>query len=703
MDGVKDTALEDIKKKFTDTLGYYKETHERGEKDIKFALGDQWCPKAKANRDLDGRPALTDNQCPQFIEQVVNAAREIRPAVKVAPIDDKGDPDTAEVFKGLVRNTERQSKASIAYDAAVQSAVQAGIGWIRIRTKYTDPMSFTQEPIIDPVLDWKSCMIDPESILLDGSDAEYGFQYIDLDKKSFEAKYPGKEPVSYEDEGWCQGEGDSEKVRIVDAFYKVYEGTTIYECFMIDSTTVVLTEAQYEQVKDTGSIVQVLRQRDTKTHKIKMCKLYGKGILEETEWLGEYIPLIPVYGKMVWVNERKECYSLIHQAKDSQDFNNLMLSVIAEILGNQPKNQPYVGAVGQFATDGRWENAHQQNYATLEYDPVPITDEVTGQSMLAPPPQKSISMQIPPALFQLKADAQMSMKSALGMYDENRGNESNAISGVAIRARQVRGDRSTFHFIDNLAHSIRHVGVILCDLYPKLYDMKIVRRIIGNDGQPKTVQLDPEAKSDKAQGIYNLGAGKYDVDIDVGPSYATQQQEFLDATKEIIRVYPEFAVVAGDKMVESTGIPDADTIVARMKAMNPQMYEDDPQSAQIMALTQRIKAMEDQKMTALAALDDKKRNEAEELNLKSREVAVKEQDEKRKWLETMAKIEEMKQKSEGAAAESLADFAEAIFDMDAENKRTQQILPEVLNKLDQLEAVLANGAASQPQGQPLQG
>lgn len=686
MDGIEDKDFQTAKERFDRTLDYYSGEYQEAEKDVDFALGEQWPEEELRKRKEDHRPALTENHCMPYIDRIVNDAREMRPSVKVSPVDDKGDQDTAEVFKGLIRNIERRSKASVAYDTAVQNSVSSGYGWITIGVDYTDPKSFRQEVNIDTVVDWRSCMIDPSSTMIDGSDAEYGFKYVDLEEEVFKAKYPDKEVLDFEGD-WVQGAEDDKKVRVVDYYTKVYEDDTIYELYLNDNTRGVFTKSQKEDLEKVGAVAQVLQERETKIPKVKACKLYGGGVLEETDWLGQYIPIIPVYGKLVWHKGRLKAYSLIKHAKDPQRMLNIVKTTIAEIVGSQPKNQPMVGAVGQFETDGRWENANTENYATLEYDPVFITDEA-GQSMLAPPPVKSQPLNISAALFQIEANAKLGMNAALGMYEEGRGEESNAISGVAIQSRQIRGDKATFHFIDNLACSIRHVGVVCSDLIPKIYNEEQIVRIIGSDDREKTVTLNPKEHNPSA-GVFNPHAGEYDVDVDVGPSYATKQQEFVNISTELLRVMPEYGALAADKIIEAVGGPNADVISERIRAMNPNLQSDDPMASMVMELKKQLEGAKQEMNILQTALDEKKKNEQAELSLKDREVGIKAEEAKTKRLETMAKIEEMKINSQGLMGEVSADLADAIMEMDGSRQEHEQVISTLIDQVAELKAAIA--------------
>src|SRR3990167_4825697 len=75
------------------------------QEDITFGrLGDQWPSQIKDIRRAEGRPCLTINRLPSFLRQVINDARQNKPAIVVAPVDNGADPDTAEGITGLVRS-----------------------------------------------------------------------------------------------------------------------------------------------------------------------------------------------------------------------------------------------------------------------------------------------------------------------------------------------------------------------------------------------------------------------------------------------------------------------------------------------------------------------------------------------------------------------------------------------------------------------
>lgn len=101
----------------------------------------QWPDAIRSKRETDPsgqRPCLTINKLPQHVNQVTNDIRQNRPAIKVIPVDDKADPEVAEVLNGVIRHIQYASDADIAYDTAADNQVVAGVGYIRVLTDYVD-------------------------------------------------------------------------------------------------------------------------------------------------------------------------------------------------------------------------------------------------------------------------------------------------------------------------------------------------------------------------------------------------------------------------------------------------------------------------------------------------------------------------------------------------------------------------------------
>ena len=249
---------------------------------------------------------------------------------------------------------------------------------------------------------------------------------------------------------------------------------------------------------------------------------------------------------------------------------------------------------------------------------------------LVPAPQRQPMPGVPVGWQQVLGNMEHDIQGSIGMYNASLGERSNEKSGRAILARQREGDVATFHFIDNLSRSMRHTGRILIDLIPKIYDTARIARILGEDGESEAVALDPnlpvpvqrqrvvdERGQESIKKIYNLGVGRYDVTITVGPAYTTKRQEAAEAMIQVVQASPNLMSIIGDLMFRNMDWPGADEVAERLKAMLPPQLKDENQDPRLAKAVQMIQALQAQ----LQAVG--KSMQAEEMRIKAFEAMTK--------------------------------------------------------------------------------
>lgn len=654
-----DTILETAKKRFQLAVEAELEIRPEALDDLKFSSGDQWPDKIKKDREVDRRPCLTINRLPQSIHQLTNDQRQNRPSIKVSGVDDKADPKTAEVLQGMIRHIEYSSDADTAYDTAFDSAVRVGFGYFRIVTEYCDAMSFEQEIRIKRIRNRFSVYLDPSYQNPDGSDANWGFVFEDIPHDEYKAQYPNSELASMDD--W-DSIGDTKAnwasahtYRVAEYFYKEFKDTKIVQ--LSDKT--VFTEEELKNITEKlGGLppdVKVVSERQTQVPVIKWCKLNGKEILEQTDWPGKWIPIIPVLGEELDIDGKRVLSGIVRGAKDSQRMYNYWASVQTETIALAPR-APFIGVEGQFeGHEAKWESANVRNHAFLEYRQIAIN----GQP--APAPQRNVYEPPVQAITQARGMAAEDIKSTTGIYDAALGNRSNEQSGVAIQRRANQAQTSNFHFIDNLSKSIRHAGRICVDLAPKIYDTPRAARILGEDGKEEIIRIN-ELFERKGEAVkYDLGAGKYDVTVNTGPSFETKRQEASQTMLELTKVTPVIGQVAADLLVRSMDFHMAPEIADRIKKTLPPGIADDadkkqPVDPKMQAQMEQMGQMIEQLTEQLHASQDKLDNKTIELESKERIEFAK--------LETQATIELAKLESK----EALNMLANQIAEIDARTK-----------------------------------
>lgn len=579
--------------------------------DLRFYAGSpdnnwQWPSDVLATRGavngqtINARPTLTINKLPQHVRQVTNDQRQNRPAPKVIPVDDDADVEIAEIFNGMIRHIEYLSDADVAYDTACENQVAYGEGYIRLLTEYCDDKTFDQEIRIGRIRNSFSVYMDPTIQDPTGADAKWCFITEDIAKDEYERMYPDAMPISTLQ---SLGVGDQsisnwlnkDTIRVADYYYLDYSPATLN--LYPGNLTAFDGTPQDKQFKAIYG--KPTRSRISDRQKVKYCKINGYEILEEREWVGKWIPVIRVVGNEFEVDGRLYVSGIVRNAKDAQRMYNYWVSQEAEMLALAPK-APFIGYGGQFeGYEDKWKTANTNNWPYLEVNP----DVTDGAGSALPLPQRAQPPMASSGLLKAKEGAAEDIKSTTGQYNASLGMGSNERSGKAIMARQREGDAGTFHYGDNLARGIRHLGRQLIDMIPKIYDTERVARIIGEDGETKMVKINPEQQQpvNKIQDqngitiekIYNPSIGKYDVIATSGPGYATKRVEALEGMSIMLQGNPQLWQVAGDLFIKNMDWPGAQEMAKRFaKTIDPKIMDDSDENPALQAAQQQLQAMQ---------------------------------------------------------------------------------------------------------------
>ena len=576
-------------------------------KDLEFYQGEgQWDSNIRSQRERDARPCLTINRLPQFVHQVSNEVRQNKPAAKVSPVDDYGDVKTAETIQGIIRHIERQSKADTVRSYAAFYQIVCGRGYYRILSKYADPMSFDQELYIERIQNPLTVYVDPTAQQPDYSDARYAFVINDLTREAFKAMYPQAEASSAE-EFRSVGDADAEwatrdKIRVAEYFTRDLEPQEI--ALLPDGSVVPL-----DQVPPG---VPVTATRTAEVPRVIWSVITCYEVLERREWPGRWIPIIPVLGEEYSLDNKTQLAGMVRNAKDPQRMLNYWESAKTETIALAPR-VPFIAAEGQLENhEKEWAQANVRNFAVLQYK----VREVGGT--LVPPPQRQAYEPPIQAISMAQMSAVDNLKAATGIYDASLGNRSNETSGIAIRQRQSEGDTANYHYVDNLATSITFETRQLIDLIPKIYNRPgRVARIIGEDGHEQKVMLNQPYMEQGTQQLYDLNAGRYDVAIDIGPSYKTKRQEAVESMLGFAQVAPALVPLYADLFAQAMDWPLARKIAERVRPPNLPPEGEQQIPPQVMAQMQQLQ-QENQQLTA--ALDETSRVlESKQLELQSRE------------------------------------------------------------------------------------
>lgn len=607
--GTDDKLLAEIRAFRDNAQDYWRDNYDQGRRDKEFVTveGAQWDAKAVEERKSKDQAVLEFNLVRTYCRQQINTQRQNRPQAQVLPVDSNADMEIAKVLSGLIKDTEESSDFEGAVDAAAENAVYGGLGFIRIGADYVDSRSFQQEPMYIAVHNSEAVLIDPLSRSLDGSDMNRCIVAEWVDKEAAEKEHGDGAVADFEWDNQSQWHNDTDKtVCIVEYFYKDEVPATLY--LLADGSTAYDDELDAEQKKS------VVKERKTTKTVIKWAKASGCKILEKGEFPGKYIPIVPVYGEVTWIENKRHVFSLVHFAKDAQRLFNYWKSAEATILS---KNQEDIlVADGESIADYTEEWRNPDKHKILRVTSV----NANGQQLQMP--TRISPTGAPIGIMNAAMGAQQLVTDIFNMHAPIMGAQGNETSGIAIQKRQQQSETAQFHFQDNVNKSTRQCAKILLGLYPAYYDVPIVRRIIGSDGETSMVKLntppDPENQSELSKAIdgvlNNLSIGRYDVRMDTGPSYNTQRDQNFQAMMQLMQFNPELFGIIGDILIKDSPLLNAKEIADRVKQTIPENIRNAGKEqgglppevqAQIQQLDQVIQQMSQALQQAQAELQDK--------------------------------------------------------------------------------------------------
>jgi hypothetical protein len=607
----KEILLERAKRCFKQACEAEANQREREREDLRFQVPEeQWDDNARRQRAGDGitpaRPILSISKLDQPIQLVHNQARQAKLGVNVHPVSENADDDTAEVIQGIYRRIERDSNADQARLWALDRAVKAGRGAYRVNTKWdedSDPKNFDQEIVIERILHQDAVYFDPSAQKPDYSDGEWAFVTSWVPIETFRRKWPNARPavagtmefmnMASETPEWVNVQNGKQAVLVAEYWYKEHDTQT---------------------VEPPKGAKRAPRERDIVS--VKFCRLTGFEVLEEQDWDGKYIPLVPVIGRELQpFDAERRFVGMIGPSRDGQRLYNFAASTLVERMAMEPKT-PFVGYVGQFATDeAKWKQINIRNFAYVE------SDVVTVDGKPAPLPQRAQLDQTGMSIAMMALqEADNFIQSTTSVYDPSLGRSNpRDESGRAKLALQSQSDAATGHYLASLADvSMNLEARIILDLMPKVYDRPArITKILGGEDETKTVMLNapfvvdpnggrPRRVQEGHEGakLYDFRNGGYSVSVSIGKSFQTRLQEGGEMIGQILQAQPELMSLVGPTYFRFQDWPGAEELADILKKLRDKQFpglgdDQDGQTAEqaqvkVQALEQQLQMLQQQ-------------------------------------------------------------------------------------------------------------
>lgn len=617
------SVISEVKERFEAAQSFEADWRRRALDDLRFFHADaynhdQWDSGVYQARSgaFGGspRPCLTINKTQQHVFQVENDARQSQMGIKVNATGFGASEKAADVLEGIIRHIEYQSNAQQnAYACAIQGQVRQGIGWVHVVTDYVKGQdSFDQDFFIKSVPDPRAVYSDPNTQEPDHSDMQWAMLVEEMPRAEFERLYPDHAdlsgtPLSIAGDTDYRGqEVDADIVRVFRYYRRNEDKDTLWAVPVPqpDGSVSVQPMRQSDMPED---MVTYCREKKAQSRPIvrpnvEFYLIAGDQVVSQGETVFQNIPLVPFVGIESVVDGRLDRCGLVRSLIDPQRMFNYSASAFVESIAVQTKSPWLVDERSIEGYENQWASANTSNAAWLPYR---STDPDTSEALQ--PPQRLDPPTGSTGHMQAMQNADLQMQMVTGQYQAEMGAPGNEKSGRAINERQRQSDTANYHYTDNQGMGLRLIGRILIDAIPKVYDTARAVQVLGEDGEQSSAVVDPQSQQaaqvvqapgqPQQQGLtfeqqlaqegailaVNPTIGRYDVEADVGPAFATRRQDTFNSLMQVLQASPEIMGQIGDLFFKAADFPLADEIADRLKPAS-----DDPRLGQAQQMIQQL-------------------------------------------------------------------------------------------------------------------
>jgi hypothetical protein len=613
---------------------YFYEKDKQSENRLEMAI-DHDCYDNKQWDDDDAQAVRERGQIPLVYNEVAPMCdwligTELRTQVdwKVLPRTED-DVEMADVKTKVMKFVSDVNRIQFVRSKAFADTIKGGLGWVDDGAR-DDP---SKDAIYSSYQDWRNVLHDSDGYDLDTSDMRFIFRWRWVDEDIALMLAPDRKHQiqraienyanggrEFEEESWYDGvnsasgtihsmgsggmvDAERRKIKLIECQYRMPEMVTV-----VDSGPL---QGQVFDPRDKAMGAAIAASGSMLVDKFMM--RMHVALFTETDML-HYGPSIYRHNGFsltpIWCYRRgrdRMPYGVIRRVRDIQmDINKRASKALFLLNTNQIIME--TGAVDDL--DVLRDEAAR---------PDGVIEHKQGKALAIRRDAEQAAGQI-----DMMAMGAKSIQRSGGVADENLGRQTNAVSGEAIKARQVQGSVVTTEPFNNLRLAVQVQGEKQLSLTEQFYTQEKVVRLVGSKGALEWVKLNqPEVQADGSiRYINDITASKADFIVMEQDYAGTLRQVMFDSMNQIAgRLPPEVALKLLTIAYENSDFPNKDEIADAFRSLtgerdpNKELTPEEQQADQ-KAKAEQAEAMEIQRQGALMALQEQTAK-VRELNAKA--------------------------------------------------------------------------------------
>lgn len=534
---------------------------------------------------MDGRFRGTFDMCTPIVDGIAGEIEQSDFTIRVSPSGGEASKDTAKTLDGLIRNIRNISNAEDTFNTMGRGNVIGGFDCCEIVQDFVDGDTFDQDLFVRYVPNSvDSVWFDLSSVKQDRSDAEWGVKLAALPKAEYDHRWPDGTGMSVGDNARTFDTSCNFNEKQTVTVGKLYYRKPIkIELVRMSDGSVYRDDEKLASVKDELAAAGITEEdRRTRDSWRVYSRMFdgGEWLNEEEETVFDFIPLVPIYGNYTIVDNNTTYFGKIENLYDSQRVLNYALSRDIEDGALSPS--PAIWMTDDMAEGNDYTKMN------VDRDPVRVFNIDKNNPGLTP-----IQLGGPIASQGLQttiANVQQMINTTSNTFDAQQGNANAQQSGVAGLQQIEQGNVGNIKWFKDLEVTICHVGKILINAIPRVYDATRQVRILEEDGGSDMVMLNQTVFDQDTQELVtlnDLSIGEYDVVCEVGPAFNSAQKEAARSFEAMATIMPEFAQMGMDIWLKNKKEPGMDLMAERFReslfnaGVIPQEQWTDEEQAQV--------------------------------------------------------------------------------------------------------------------------
>ena len=517
-------------------------------------------------------------------DKIINDYRANRFMVNYRPVDASANDDTAALLNGLMYSDLYRSKGQQALDNAFSEGAAGGFGAWRLCNEYedeSDPDNDHQRIAVYQVPDAdQRVFFDLDAKLYDKSDAKFAFVLNSQTIPSFHEEWGEHRLASWPENrnrAWLF-DWFRPAVVLVAEYYEVEHVIRELRIYKREATGEEFRywaeDMEPEMADDLTTRGFTVTKRKIKRKRVHKYILSGAEVLEDCGYIaGERIPIIPFYGKRVFIDNVERFKGHVRDAKDPARLYNSIVSGLAERASLSPREVPIFAPEQMTGLQEHWANMNLERhpYALAH----PLVDPITGNIVQTGPIGNIQPPQVPPVMAALIQQMGNDIAEITNSDDGSMEIKSN-VSGEAMDIAASRVDAKSYIYMDNFKLSMQAFGETYEGMAREVY-VEEGREVetMDEDGATATATLhelytDPQTKVTAKR--YDLSVGRFNAVADVTESTTTRRDKTVRTMMTMAQAAASVqamdvgkaALLTAIKNMDGEGIDDIQTYVHKL-------------------------------------------------------------------------------------------------------------------------------------------